>query len=137
MYSVPWFSISSWFHPAPIPKRKRPPESWSRLATSLAVVMVSRSMIRQMPVPIFRRLVTAAAAISEMKGSNVCEYSFGERLAARERRAPAGGDVGVLRNEQRLEAALLGRARQLVGPDRIVGGEHADSEIHGSLLLLG
>ena len=35
--------------PPPMPNRKRPPESRSRLATSLAVVMVSRSMTRQMP----------------------------------------------------------------------------------------
>ena len=60
-----------------MPKRKRPPESRSRLATSLAVVMGSRSMIRQMPVPSLRRLVAAAAAISETNGSKVCEYSLG------------------------------------------------------------
>jgi len=75
--SVPWFSISSAFHPAPMPKRNRPPDSRSRLATSLAVVIGSRSMIRQMPVPILRRVVAAAAAIRETKGSKVCEYSFG------------------------------------------------------------
>ena len=58
---VPWCSISSAFQPPPMPSSKRPLDSRSRLATDLAVVMVSRSMIRQMPVPIFRRVVTAAA----------------------------------------------------------------------------
>ena len=59
--TVPWCSISSAFQPAPIPNWNRPPDIKSRLATDLAVVIVSRSMIRQMPVPIFRRVVTAAA----------------------------------------------------------------------------
>ena len=66
---VPWFSISSAFQPPPMPKRKRPPESRSSVATSLASVIGSRSTTRQMPVPIFKRSVTAAAAISDTNGS--------------------------------------------------------------------
>ena len=34
---MPWFSISSRFHPAPTPKTKRPPEIRSIVATSFAV----------------------------------------------------------------------------------------------------
>src|SRR5438445_534961 len=33
--AVPWFSISSWFQPPPIPNRKRPPDTWSIEATCL------------------------------------------------------------------------------------------------------
>ena len=44
--------------------------------------------------------------------------------------SPAGGDVRVLGEEQRLVAALLGQARDLAGADRVVGGEVADSEFH-------
>jgi hypothetical protein len=40
---VPWFAISSSFQPAPMPKRKRPLEIWSRLATDFAVWMGSRA----------------------------------------------------------------------------------------------
>jgi hypothetical protein len=49
--SVPWLRISSRFQPAPTPNSRRPPERWSTLATSLAVVIGSRSMTRQMPLP--------------------------------------------------------------------------------------
>ena len=49
--SVPWLAISSRFQPAPTPNSKRPPERWSRLATSLAVMIGSRSVTRQMPLP--------------------------------------------------------------------------------------
>ena len=74
---MPWSSISSAFQPPPMPNSKRPPDSTSRLATSLAVVIVSRSMMRQMPVPIRMRLVAAAAAMSDTNGSKVWEYSLG------------------------------------------------------------
>ena len=66
---VPWSAISSRFHPAPTPNRNRPPESRSRLATSLAVWMVSRWMTRQMPVPTFSVVVAAAAAMRPTNGS--------------------------------------------------------------------
>ncbi len=39
---MPWFSISSWFQPLPTPNRKRPPESWSMVETTLAVTIGSR-----------------------------------------------------------------------------------------------
>ncbi len=39
--------------------------------------MVSRSMMRQMPVPTRSFLVAAAAAMRETKGSWVCAYSLG------------------------------------------------------------
>src|SRR5262249_46186677 len=56
---------------------KRPSERRSRLATDLAVVMVSRSMIRQMPVPTRSRFVAAAAAMRATNGSSVCLYCSG------------------------------------------------------------
>src|SRR5262245_24141105 len=67
--AVPWFSISSAFQPPPIPNSTRPPESRSSVATSLAMVIGSRSITRQMPVPSFRRFVAAPAAISATNGS--------------------------------------------------------------------
>ena len=69
--------ISSRFQPPPVPKTKRPPETWSRLATLLAVWMVSRSMSRQTPVATSSVLVAAAAAVRATKGSSVCQYCFG------------------------------------------------------------
>ncbi len=63
--SVPWLAISSRFQPAPTPNSTRPPERWSMLATSLAVMIGSRSMIRQMPLATrSRRVATAAAVIA-------------------------------------------------------------------------
>jgi len=38
---VPWFSISSAFHPAPTTKLKRPPDSRSRLATVFAAIIAA------------------------------------------------------------------------------------------------
>jgi hypothetical protein len=84
--TAPWCSISSAFHPAPMPKMNRPPEIISRLATSLAVVIGSRSMMRQIPVATLIRVVTAATAVSATKGSCVCQYSSG-------RSAPPGHGV--------------------------------------------
>ena len=67
--AVPWSSISSAFQPPPMPKSTRPPDSRSSVATSFAVVIGSRSMTRQMPVPSFSRFVAAPAAMSAMNGS--------------------------------------------------------------------
>jgi len=67
--SVPWFSISSAFQPPPIPKRTRPFEIRSSVATSLAVTMGSRSTTRQMPVPRRSFVVTVAAAVRARNGS--------------------------------------------------------------------
>jgi hypothetical protein len=67
--SVPWSAISSAFHPAPIPNRKRPPETWSSVATDFAVWMGSRWTTRQIPVPTRRRVVAAAAAARVTNGS--------------------------------------------------------------------
>ena len=67
----PWFSNSSRFQPPPTPKSTRPPEIWSMLATSLAVMIGSRSTTRQMPVPSRIRLVTAAAAARQMNMSTL------------------------------------------------------------------
>jgi hypothetical protein len=67
--SVPWLRISSRFQPAPTPSSKRPPDRWSTLATSLAVVIGSRSVIRQMPLPTRSLFVATAAAVSATKRS--------------------------------------------------------------------
>ena len=75
--SVPWWRISSSFQPPPTPKRKRPPDSRSMLATSLAVMIGSRSTTRQMPVPTLSVSVAAAATVSATNGSYVREYSRG------------------------------------------------------------
>ena len=66
---MPWSSISSWFQPPPMPNRKRPPDTWSIDATSLAVWIVSRWITRQTPVPILSFVVTAAATLSVTNGS--------------------------------------------------------------------
>src|SRR5207253_459472 len=60
---------------------------------------------------------------------------FRQLLAAGEGAAAAGRDVGVLRHPQRLEATALGLASQLVDADRVLGGEDADADVHGHLLL--
>ena len=67
--SVPWLRISSAFQPAPMPNRKRPFETRSRVATLFAVWSGSRCTTRQMPVATFSVVVTAAAAASATKGS--------------------------------------------------------------------
>jgi hypothetical protein len=41
--------------------------------------------------------------------------------------------VGVLGDEERLEAARFGLAGQLVDADRVVRGEDADADVHGVL----
>jgi hypothetical protein len=67
--SVPWFSISSRFQPAPTPNRNRPPLNRSTLATSLAVTIGSRSITRHSPVPTRSRSVAAAACRQAVNGS--------------------------------------------------------------------
>ena len=71
--SVPWFAISSRFHPAPMPKIKRPFETRSTLAACLAAWMGSRSVRRQIPVATRMVLLASAAAVNAMNGSSVCQ----------------------------------------------------------------
>src|SRR5215210_1992908 len=75
--SVPWFSISSRFQPTPTPKIVLPPDTRSRLATSLAVTIGSLSTIRATPVPSSNFSVAAAVAVRVMKGSRVLQYFRG------------------------------------------------------------
>ena len=56
--------------------------------------------------------------------------------AAGPRAAAARRDVRVLGHPQRLEAALLDGAREIVGADRVVRGEHDDAVVHGEPPLL-
>ena len=72
-YFAPWFSISSTFQPPPMPKMKRPPDSWSSEAMALAVTIGSCCGTSRMPVPSFSFLVAAAAKASATNGSWVCE----------------------------------------------------------------
>ena len=67
--SAPWLAISSRFHPAPTPNRKRPAESWSRVATVFASTIGSCSTTSEMAVPTLSVVVAAAALISATKGS--------------------------------------------------------------------
>jgi hypothetical protein len=69
--------ISSRFQPAPTPNSKRPPEIVSTEATSLAVMIGSRWLTRQMPVPTRSRCVALAAAVSATNGSSVWLYLRG------------------------------------------------------------
>ena len=48
------------------------------LATSLAVMIGSRSVTRHMPLPTRNRLVESAAAVMATKRSKVWEYSRGK-----------------------------------------------------------
>ena len=49
-------------------------------------------------------------------------------------RAPAGGDVGVLGHEERVEPSLLERRRKLGQRDAIIGGEDNGANLHGCVL---
>ena len=75
--SVPWLRISSRFQPPPTPNSKRPPDRKSSEATSLAVVIGSRSTTRQMPVPSRSFVVACATVASATNGSCVCQYFSG------------------------------------------------------------
>src|SRR6266550_8700493 len=50
--------------------------------------------------------------------------------AARERRLADDRDVGVLGDEQRFEAAVLQRARQLDDVDAVIGGKVKNPDLH-------
>ena len=60
-----------------------------------------------------------------------------ELAAGRVRRLAARGDVGVLGNEERLEAVLLDQTRQLIRLGRVVGGECEDADLHAVGILPG
>ncbi len=130
--SVPWLRISSRFQPAPTPNRKRPFESRSTVATSFAVVIGSRSTIRQMPVP------SSSFSVDGRRGGERCEgvvdpaVLVGQLAARRVRRLAADRDVGVLGEEERLEVELLGSAGELDRLRRGLRREDRQSELHRS-----
>ena len=113
-----------------MPNRKRPLEIMSSVAISLAVMMGSRSTIRQMPVPIFRLVVTAAAAPRATKGSMECQYSRGQVGAAGPGTAAAGRYVGVLRHPQGLKTPFFQGYGQFRRAHRVVGYKVQDTDIH-------
>src|SRR5215211_7102553 len=124
--SVPWLRISVRFQPAPTPNSKRPPDRWSTLATSFAVMIGSRSMIRQMPLATRILRVASAAAVSATKRSYVRQYFAGNGCPGGLR----GRDVGVLSEVDGVVAALLGNPRDLTGPHTVVGGKVSETEFH-------
>ena len=52
----------------------------------------------------------------------------------RPRRLPAGRDVGVLRDPQRLKAELFGGGSELAHRDRVVGGKDGHPELHAPIV---
>ena len=111
--SVPWFSISSRFQPAPTPNRKRPPEMWSSVATSFAVTIGSRSITRQTPVPSFSRSVRAPRPRQRHERIERVAVLARQLAAARVGRVPAHRDVRVLRrnSDSKPRSSTARRAR--------------------------
>ena len=58
--------------------------------------------------------------------------ALGQLAAAREGRAAAHRDVGVLADEERVEAARLDRLRQLADIDAVIGRKVEDADEHGT-----
>src|SRR6516162_5480267 len=110
-----------------MPKMKRPRETWSSDATSLAVWIVSRWITRQTPVASFSRLVTAAAAPNVTNGSITSSQL---PAGPRRREAACDRDVRVLGDPQRVEPALLQRRRQFGRRDRVLGEEDRCADFH-------
>src|SRR3989304_5179027 len=90
---VLWSSTSSTFQPAPMPKRKRPPETLSRLGTSFAVMIGARWVMREMGGPAL--IVRGAGGGDE--GVVGVRVLLGHDRPAGPGRAAAGRDVRVLR----------------------------------------
>ena len=104
--SVPWLRISSRFQPAPTPNSKRPPERWSTEATSLAVVIGSRSIDEADAGADPQRLGGRRGRRAAPRTGRACASSAAAaRRRAGRRRFAAGRDVRVLGEQQRLEAA--------------------------------
>ena len=80
---------------------------------ALAVTIGSCCGTSRMPVPTFSFLVAAAAKDSADERIVGVRVALGQLAAAGEGRLAAGRDVGVLGHEQRIEAAVLQRLRQL------------------------
>ena len=102
------------------------------MATSLAVVIGSRWITRQMPVPSLSRSVTAAAIERATNGSLVWLYSRGSS-------PPPGQGVSRLTgmwvcSARKSDSKPRSSARrgQPGGGDRVVGGEDDQSEFHRS-----
>ena len=115
---VPWFSISSAFQPPPMPKRKRPPESTSRLATSLAVTIgVALDDEADAGAELESAWSPPPRPCSDTNGSSVCQYSL-RQLGAAGRRA-CGGWPGC--GCARGRTATRSRAPPRRGPARRCG----------------
>ena len=95
--STPWSSISSSFHPTPMPKMNRPPERWSSVATSFArddrIVLRNQAdagaELQSLGGP-------PPATPSATNGSSVWLYSWGSSPPPGHGGPSADRDVGVL-----------------------------------------
>ena len=108
--AVPWSSISSAFQTAADAEEKAAAREGSRTATSLAAMIGSRSMTRQMPVA---NLIVASPGRRHQRDQGIVRVPVLLRQVAsgRKGRRAAHGDVRVLREPDRLEAALLAHGR--------------------------
>ena len=124
---------SSRFQPAPIPKRTRPPERKSSVAISLARVIGWCCGTRQTAVP--RRKRVGDGGHGRQGDERIEEAAqVGVDLgAARVDRGPAHRQVGMLRQEEGLEAALLQQRPELLRGDRAVSRLDVDAEVHRRL----
>ena len=100
------------------------------VAIAFAVAIGSRSTIRQMPVPTRSVSVASAALHQRDEGVKRVLVLAGQLAPAGSRGFATRGDVGVLGEEQGLEAAILGVASELSGVDPLVGGEDRDAVLH-------
>ena len=111
--SVPWSRNSSIFQPAPTPNTNRPPEIRSILAASLAVMIGSRWISSAIPV---NSSILEVTAIGSGQSDERIERSVVHRRQFATRPdsgvLPAGRDVRVLSDDQRVETPLFDRTGQ-------------------------
>ena len=110
--SVPWLRISSRFQPAPTPKIRRPPDSRSTLATSLAVTIGSRSMTRQMPAADLHALGGGGRGGERHEQVVRVPVLLGQLAAAGVRRVAAGPGCACARGRRRTRSRAPPRWRR-------------------------
>src|SRR3954453_14223696 len=94
--SVPWLAVSGSSHPAPMPNNKRPPETRSALATSLAVVIGSRCGPGERPRPAPRPAPWAGRAARRDRHERV------QRALVARRDFAAAGERRVIERDVRV-----------------------------------
>ena len=103
----------------------------------LRTTMGSRSMTRHRPVPTLSSFGRTGGDGQRDERVQDPPVLLGQLAARRVRRFARGRDVGVLGEEERLEAALLAHPRKLVGSDRLVRREGGEAEVHGYIIQSG